>query len=108
MVDAAGNIPPTNMTVVALPRRKKMDVVGGMEETPDMTLEELEKVITEGMFGIRDDAGGFRKDASLAKKMDVYVIFLILGGCHTWTAYSKLMKVCRFIGACTGISNLTQ
>ena len=108
MVDAAGNIPPTNMTVVALPRRKLLSVVGGMEETPDMTLLELEKVITEGMFGIRDEAGGFRKDASLAKKMETLVIFLILGGCHTWTAYSTLIQVCRFIGACTRISSLTQ
>ena len=108
MVDAAGKEPPTNMTVVALPRRKLLGVGGGMEETPEMNLQELARVITEGMFGIRDEAGVFKTDPSLTKKMETLVIFLILGGCHTWTAYSTLIQVCRFIGACTRISSLTQ
>ena len=107
MVDAAGNVPPTNMTVVALPR-VTMQSGGEVEACPELSLLELGNIITAGVYGIRNASGELVPSDQAKKKMDMLVVFLILGGCHTWTAYSKLMKVCIFIGACTGISNLTQ
>ena len=105
MVDAAGNVPPTNMTMVALPRVTMQSSGGEVEACPELSLLELGKIITEGVYGVPDTSGALVPNDQAKKTMDMLVIFLILGGCHTHTSFSRLMKVCLFIGACRRISS---
>ena len=104
MVDAAGNVPPTNMTVVVLPR-VTMQSGGEVEACPELSLLELGNIITAGVYGVPNADGELVPDDHAKKTMDMLVVFLILGGCHTHTAFSRLMKVCLFIGACRRISS---
>jgi hypothetical protein len=74
------------MTLCAVPRRNLMGNEGALQLIAAMTVEQLKKVLQLGIFG----EPGKPPTQSAISIMHQKVIFFVLGGCHTLTAWRNV------------------
>jgi hypothetical protein len=86
---ATGSLPPSAITLTAVPRRWLPSSDGETKEPiPLVTLDTLRCIIQSGMFG---DNGNQPSQSAISRMKD-NVLFLVLGGCHTLTAWRAAKK----------------
>jgi hypothetical protein len=76
------------MTVTACPRLNIVGHDGSLQPSPVMTVEQLRRIIQLGIVG----ESGNPPTASAVSNMQSKVIFFVLGGCHTLTAWRNVQK----------------
>ena len=86
---ATDNLPPSPMTLNAVPRRWLPGTDGDTKEPiPLYSLDTLRCIIQSGMFG---DNGNQPSQAAISRMKD-NVLYLVLGGCHTLAAWRAATK----------------
>ena len=76
------------MTLTAVPRRNIVGHDGSLQLIPVMTVEQLRRVIQLGIVG----ESGNPPTPSAVSNMQNKVIFFVLGGCHTLTAWRNVFS----------------
>ena len=84
----AGNFPSSPFFVVAVPRRYTLTNTGEQEPLPPTSLTRLRDAILKGALTAKPDAGDVR---TLSKT----VLFLIVGGCHTYASLEEALAMVR-------------